>query len=92
MDLMSVQSEYHNKPFMEDGRLNVMLRKGWRLEKALVWNTATEKFYSFQILNEPIIGVRVDRKNKKSEYDFNTEDLLADDWVCINESNLKELK
>ena len=94
MDLINVQMSQKKLPFYmntKGGYLNLIARIDWGFKKAIAYNSKTKSYVSFPISDEPIIGLSLE-KRKMSNYEFNIEDLFANDWVIFSEENMKKAK
>lgn len=95
MDLINAQLFQKDCPYFKNKCglfLNLITRKDWGFSKAIGYNPLKNSYTSFPILDEPIIGISLDKNSKNSNYEFSVEDLISDDWVVFSEENIKNIK
>lgn len=95
MDLINAQLFQKDCPYFKNKYglfLNLLTRKDWGFSKAIGYNPLKNNYTSFPILDEPIIGVVLDKSSKNPNYEFSVEDLISDDWVVFSEENIKNIK
>ena len=95
MDLINAQLFQKDCPYFKNKYglfLNLLTRKDWGFSKAIGYNPLKNSYTSFPILDEPIIGVALDKSSKNPNYEFSVEDLISDDWVVFSEENIKNIK
>lgn len=95
MDLINAQFKQKEYPYFKNQRglfLNLITRKEWGFSKAIGFNPLKNTYTSFPILDEPIIGIALDKSPKNPNYEFSIEDMLSEDWVIFSEENIKNTK
>ncbi len=95
MDLINAQLNQKEVPYFKTPKglfLNLMTRRDWNFSKAIGFNPSKSEYVEFKILDEPIIGISLDKGAKKIVYDFSIEDMLSDDWVLFSEESIKKTK
>ncbi len=95
MDLINAQLFQKDCPYFKNKYglfLNLITRKDWGFSKAIGYNPLKNSYTSFPILDEPIIGITLDKNSQIPNFEFSVEDLISDDWVVFSEENIKNIK